>query len=206
MSSRGLLLIALSANHPPFQFPNGRWGDQASPAFGDIDPLHLSLPQTPKDASSLWGLPSTLSDITALFANFCRGELKSLPWSDSPAAAETTVISEPLAKINADGFLTINSQPRVDGEKSSHPAFGWGPRNGYVYQKVRCSFCWKVFCDGADELAQQAYLEFFAPPDRVSELLDLVEKTPAATYHAVRSSSASLLWARTDTALCRSTS
>lgn len=35
------------------------------------------------------------------------------------------------------------------------------------------------------DILVQAYLEFFAPPDRVSKLLDLVEKTPAATYHAV---------------------
>lgn len=59
-----------------------------------------------------------------------------LPWAEGPAAKETSFISEPLARINELGFLTINSQPVVDGVKSSHPVHGWGPRNGYVYQKV----------------------------------------------------------------------
>lgn len=115
-------------------------GDQSSPAFGDLDALSLSLPHSPSAATKLWGLPLTIADVSTLFARFCRGDLKSLPWSDQPTAKETTAISEPLAKINEAGFLTINSQPRVDGAKSSDPAFGWGPRNGYVYQKVRFKF------------------------------------------------------------------
>lgn len=127
-----------------FQFPNGRWGDSRSPAYGDLDSLSLSLPHTAKDASLLWGLPTTVEDINKLFAGFCRGELKSLPWSDQPTAKETTSISEPLAKLNEHGFLTINSQPRVDGAKSSDERHGWGPRNGYVYQKV-CFLPFKFF-------------------------------------------------------------
>lgn len=88
------------------------------------------------EALKLWDTPTTLADVTALFARFCRGELASLPWSDAPAAKETSFISEPLAKMNERGFLTINSQPAVDGAKSSDPVHGWGPKNGYVYQKV----------------------------------------------------------------------
>lgn len=97
----------------------------------------MSLPHTAAVASSLWGLPLVLDDIHTLFARFCRGQLTSLPWSDQPTAKETTVISEQLAKLNEQGWLTINSQPRVDGAKSSDPAYGWGPKHGYVYQKVR---------------------------------------------------------------------
>jgi methylenetetrahydrofolate reductase (NADPH) len=143
------------------QFPNGRWGDQSSPAFGEADALLVALPHKPQQAIDLWGTPTSLKDISALFARFCRGELKSLPWSDQPAAKETSRIAEQLAKVNELGFLTvrhsltlsplsatssfadspsphsqINSQPRVDGAKSEDPAFGWGPINGYVYQKV----------------------------------------------------------------------
>jgi methylenetetrahydrofolate reductase (NADPH) len=103
----------------------------------------MSLPHTAKDASLLWGLPTTVVDISKLFAQFCRGELKSLPWSDQPTAKETTSISEPLATLNESGFLTINSQPQVDGARSSDPVHGWGPRNGYCYQKV--SFDWWCF-------------------------------------------------------------
>jgi len=39
-------------------------------------------------------------------------------------------------------YVQINSQPSVDGAKSEDPALGWGPINGYVYQKVsRCEIC-----------------------------------------------------------------
>jgi methylenetetrahydrofolate reductase (NADPH) len=38
--------------------------------------------------------------------------------------------------MNEYGFLTINSQPAVNGAKSEDKVFGWGPRNGYVYQKA----------------------------------------------------------------------
>ncbi|BGO95523.1 methylenetetrahydrofolate reductase (NAD(P)H) met13 [Rhodotorula toruloides] len=147
------------------EFPNGRWGDASSPAFGDVDALLLALPHKPQDAIKLWGKPHSLGDIAALFARFCRGDLKSLPWSDQPAAKETTRIAEQLARINELGFLTINSQPRVDGAPSEDPAVGWGPIRGYVYQK--------------------AYLEFFCPPELVEPLLELLGDTPSVTYHAV---------------------
>ncbi|EGU11236.1 Methylenetetrahydrofolate reductase [Rhodotorula toruloides ATCC 204091] len=147
------------------EFPNGRWGDASSPAFGDVDALLLALPHKPQDAIKLWGKPHSLGNITALFARFCRGDLKSLPWSDQPAAKETTRIAEQLARINELGFLTINSQPRVDGAPSEDPAVGWGPIRGYVYQK--------------------AYLEFFCPPELVEPLLELLGDTPSVTYHAV---------------------
>ncbi|GAA6016781.1 hypothetical protein JCM11491_001805 [Sporobolomyces phaffii] len=147
------------------EFPNGRWGDQASPAFGDLDTLVLSLPQKPQDAIALWGTPSSTGDVAELFARFCRGELKSLPWSDQPAAKETGRIATQLAKINQLGFFTINSQPSVDGAKSEDPALGWGPINGYVYQK--------------------AYLEFFCPPEHVESLLSILDETPSITYHCV---------------------
>ncbi len=38
--------------------------------------------------------------------------------------------------MNELGYLTINSQPAVDGAPSDDPTYGWGPKNGYVYQKV----------------------------------------------------------------------
>lgn len=37
------------------------------------------------------------------------------------------------------------------------------------------------------ESIRQAYLEFFASPEHLSKLLEMIEKTPAMTYHAVRS-------------------
>lgn len=50
------------------------------------------------------------------------------------------VIGQQLARMNELGYLTINSQPAVNGARSDDKAFGWGPKNGYVYQKVRPLF------------------------------------------------------------------
>jgi methylenetetrahydrofolate reductase (NADPH) len=86
--------------------------------------------------------PTSLVDLARIFANYCGarfpGEepVKYLPWSDIPLSEETNKIEDVLVKINKRGFLTINSQPAVDGAKSSDPVHGWGPRGGYVYQKV----------------------------------------------------------------------
>lgn len=92
--------------------------------------------QQKEDALKLWGYPTTSDDIRSLFARFCTNELKALPWSDQPPAVETSVITKQLAQINRLGFLTINSQPAVNGVRSDDKVFGWGPSNGYVYQKA----------------------------------------------------------------------
>lgn len=89
-----------------------------------------------ENALKLWGHPTSLEDITSLFSRFCSGTLSALPWSDQEPSMETTVIAEKLSKMNKLGFLTINSQPAVNGAPSHDKTFGWGPPNGYVYQKV----------------------------------------------------------------------
>lgn len=88
----------------------------------------------------LWGKPTSVSEVRSLFSRFCEGTLKALPWSDEPTAAETSIITKHLARINELGFLTINSQPAVNGAPSNDRAFGWGPANGFVYQKVSLEF------------------------------------------------------------------
>lgn len=89
-----------------------------------------------EDALKLWGHPETPADIAQLFSKFCKNELSALPWSDQGLLTETSAIAGQLAKMNELGFLTINSQPAVNGASSDDKVFGWGPRNGYVYQKV----------------------------------------------------------------------
>lgn len=90
-----------------------------------------------EEALKLWDHPTSLADVSALFARFCLGKLSALPWSDSAPSSETSVIATQLARLNELGFLTINSQPAVDGVRSDDKVHGWGPSNGYVYQKVR---------------------------------------------------------------------
>lgn len=45
---------------------------------------------------------------------------------------ETHQIQRQLLQLNQRGFLTINSQPRVNGAPSSDPHVGWGGQNGCV--------------------------------------------------------------------------
>lgn len=113
----------------------------------------------------MWGEPQSPDDIALLFAKYCKGKLEGLPWSAQKLEPETDTIKQRLAAINLLGYLTINSQPAVNGAKSIDPVYGWGPRNGYVYQK--------------------AYLEFFVPPEKLNELITKMSKDPEVTYFAV---------------------
>ncbi|KAE9399560.1 methylenetetrahydrofolate reduct [Gymnopus androsaceus JB14] len=147
------------------EYPNGRFGDSRSPAYGELDGYGVSIKQSKEDALKLWGEPSTFAQVAALFAQFCLGKLEALPWSDQKPSVETSIIQEQLARMNSLGFLTINSQPAVNGAKSNDKVFGWGPRNGYVYQK--------------------AYLEFFVNPGLLTLLLSHIERDSNITYYVI---------------------
>ncbi|KAG0065574.1 hypothetical protein BGZ89_008199 [Linnemannia elongata] len=148
------------------EFPNGRWGDSRSPAFGELDGYGTSLKVAPKEALELWGHPSSPLEVASLFAKYCYGEIRSIPWSDeSSLYPETEAIRGQLAHLNERGYLTINSQPAVNGVRSDDKVHGWGPKNGYVYQK--------------------AYLEFFVSPENLNELVSRIEEEPQITYYAV---------------------
>ncbi|RCK57983.1 Methylenetetrahydrofolate reductase 2 [Candida viswanathii] len=139
------------------EFPNGRWGDSRSPAFGDIDLCASELlRQSPKRAQELWGLPQTVQDITLLVISYLKGNLKSLPWFDGAIGDDTNIILDNLIELNENSLITLNSQPSLNSVRSSDKVFGWGPKNGYVYQKQ--------------------YLEFFCHKDVVAKLLDHIEK------------------------------
>ena len=147
------------------EFPNGRWGDARSPAFGELDAYGVGLKGTNEQNIKLWGRPVCIKDIADVFVRYMNGKLDSLPWSEAPISKEADTIHDDLADLNQRGFFTINSQPAVDGAKSSHPVYGWGPRNGYVYQK--------------------AYLEVFISPEYIAEVLTRIERDPDITYYAV---------------------
>lgn len=150
------------------EYPNGRWTDSRSPAFGELDAYGIGLKGTNEQNVSLWGEPKSLRDLTGVFVRFLEGELERLPWSDAPITAEAKAIKPNLIDLNQRGFFSINSQPAVNGAKSSHPVYGWGPKNGFVYQK--------------------AYLELLVPPYLVDELIARIETNEDLTYHAVNKS------------------
>ncbi|EEH33241.1 methylenetetrahydrofolate reductase [Paracoccidioides lutzii Pb01] len=136
-------------------FPNGRWGDARSPAFGEIDGYGPSLHVNANVARQLWGYPTSKEDINKLFHCHVSGELHIVPWSEGGSAedsgglnAETATIREELLQlIDGRGWWTLASQPAVNGVRSDHPIFGWGPRGeGFVFQKAFVEF----FCSGQD--------------------------------------------------------
>ncbi|CAM9644273.1 unnamed protein product [Choristocarpus tenellus] len=75
------------------------------------------------------------------------------------------MIGQVLGAINRRGFLTINSQPAVNGAPSNHPTFGWGGGGGRVYQK--------------------AYVEFFSSQKNLRSVLDACTSRPHLNYYAV---------------------
>lgn len=122
-------------------YPNGRFGDARSPAFGEIDGYGPSLHLSPASARNKWGSPASLSDISKLFLRHIDEELDQLPWSEGPLNAETRIIQKQLQElIEKRGWWSIASQPAVDGLRSSDPTFGWGPKNGFVFQKAFVEF------------------------------------------------------------------
>jgi methylenetetrahydrofolate reductase (NADPH) len=145
-------------------FPNGRWGDARSPAFGEIDgygpTLHVSTPQ----ALKLWGFPVENDDISKLFKRHVEGTLEALPWSEQGLSPETKTIAKQLLALNSKGWWTVASQPAVNGVKSTDPIFGWGPKNGYVFQKP--------------------FVEFFIPSAAFAELKPRLDAHEQITYFA----------------------
>lgn len=161
--NRGKSYVARTADWD--EFPNGRWGDSRSPAFGDLGSAYgAGLPGSSAQNRAKWGSPASIADVAALFVRYLLGDLASLPWSESPLTGEADLIQHHLVALNRRGLLTINSQPAVDGAPSSDPVHGWGPPNGFVYQK--------------------SYLELLVPPALYPALADRVRAHPHLTFHA----------------------
>lgn len=148
-------------------FPNGRWGDSRSPAFGELSDYHLF--QAPVKAAELrgkWGeMLRSPEDISNAFVKYLDGQIDQLPWIEGSIGLETNIIKTNLITINQKGFWTINSQPRVNGAPSSDKSVGWGGPNGVVYQK--------------------AYVEFFTSPQHLQVLLRVLRDMPQCSYQAV---------------------
>ncbi|KIW55623.1 methylenetetrahydrofolate reductase [Exophiala xenobiotica] len=147
------------------EFPNGRWGDSRSPAFGELDAYGIGLKGTNESNIKLWNKPKTLREVTELFVRFLNGQLDRLPWSEGSISAEANIIKEDLLKLNKRGLLTINSQPAVDGAASDDPVHGWGPPGGWVYQK--------------------AYLELLVFPSMIETVIERLNANKNLTYYAV---------------------
>ncbi|KAK2048846.1 methylenetetrahydrofolate reductase [Colletotrichum somersetense] len=117
-------------------FPNGRWGDARSPAYGEIDGYGVSLHMSVTQAIRLWGTPKTVQDINNIFIRHIKGQLSAIPWSEEELLPESNMIQQELLELNTRGWWTVASQPAVNGIPSRDPTFGWGPQHGFVFQKA----------------------------------------------------------------------
>ncbi|KAG0674032.1 hypothetical protein C6P40_002492 [Pichia californica] len=137
------------------EFPNGRWGDSRSPAFGNVDMFeHNIIRHSSTKILSLWNRPTNSTELGNLLIDYLNNKIHCLPWSDTQVTDEINSIKSDLIDLNSNGIITINSQPRINGIKSTDKIFGWGPSNGYVYQKQ--------------------YLEFLLPKLKLNSLLDQI--------------------------------
>lgn len=154
------------------EFPNGRWGDATSPAFGELSELShfysFTLGNEEDRRDMLGNNPTTPQDIYEVFARYVEGGIPHIPWCEMPLQPESYLIQSQLATLNRAGFLTINSQPSVNGAVSTHPTFGWGGPGGVVYQK--------------------AYCECFASPENTNRLLAMISDHPSMNLYAVNNS------------------
>ncbi len=159
------------------EFPNGIWGDSRSPAFGNLTDHFISFCKdyiSVKDSlkklkalKKIWGDKlSSLENVGEVFINFIEGKINKLPWcEESELEVEINEIKDSLRELNSHKIFTINSQPAVNGKPSSDAVFGWGPSNGYVYQRM--------------------YIEFFIDRKKLDKIVEVMKNYPFISYQAV---------------------
>jgi len=143
------------------EFPNGRWGDVRSAAFGEDDSSHTKLVVNCTVNQDLFHDCTTIECVIKVFA-LSLLEGRPLPWSEEISSETDLILSATLLPMISRGYLTINSQPRVNGVRSDDEATGWGPANGFVYQKE--------------------YVEFFCSPEALVVVEELLVSFPWITY------------------------
>ncbi|GJJ12515.1 hypothetical protein Clacol_006758 [Clathrus columnatus] len=138
------------------EFPNGRFGDFKSPAYGVPNLWDGGLGVKPSEARSRWGCPKTMGDLTECFLAYLHSKTESTPFSLTPLSPEAVLIMHYLENLTKRGWWTVGSQPAIDAAPSEDELIGWGPRNGYIFQK--------------------AFVEFFAESHDVQRLKERIQK------------------------------
>ncbi len=145
------------------EYPNGRFTDVRSPAYGEIDGWGSGLKITvrsrrlgrikrllmmrhsqPAQALKDWGAPVDANDLSNLFCSYLRSSSSTptTPFCDMPISSESSLILPHLIALNSPTkrWWTVGSQPAVDGARSEDPVHGWGPKGGWVFQKAFVEF------------------------------------------------------------------
>ncbi|KAG8973560.1 hypothetical protein FRC05_008628 [Tulasnella sp. 425] len=132
------------------EFPNGRFGDPTSPAYGvgsgdQWDPGAGGLGVSRAEAIAQWGTPTSIDDLNAIFTRHLNSDPRTpmTPFSPDPLLAESRIILPQLLEMTSKAWWTVGSQPAVDSAPSNDEVVGWGPAGGYVFQKAFVEF----FCD-----------------------------------------------------------
>lgn len=146
------------------EYPNGRFGDSRSPAYGELDGWGVSLGVPGYKALEMWGTPTSAHDITTVFLDHINGKSNGTPWSSGPLSSETELIKDELLKLNNQQLWTVGSQPAVNCAPSDHPKFGWGPTGGYIFQK--------------------SFVEFFVTEEKWTQLREKIKDDPNFSYYA----------------------
>lgn len=147
------------------EYPNGRWGDSRSAAYGVAYPLGYrpNVSQARKDKLiESYGTPESERDVAQTFTRFVRGEISEFPWYEEAIESNQLKMADLLVLLNEHNFLTVTSQTPVNGAKSDDPDFGWGPAGGYVYAK--------------------GFLELFVPSRVVATLKEVFSEFPSIAY------------------------
>ncbi len=158
------------------EFPNGRWGDSSSPAFGELKDYYLFYlaSRSPREELlEMWGASlKTEQDVWDIFKRYLTGErddrgamVSKTIFNEEKLDPETELIKEHLIRVNNSGVITINSQPAVNCAPSTDSRVGWGTPGGYVFQK--------------------AYLEFFTAEENVIALLQVLGRYPNVNFQVI---------------------
>lgn len=144
------------------EFPNGRFTDVRSPAYGEIDGWGNGLKITPQQALKEWGTPVDAASLSSLFVRYLQSDpsAPTTPFCDLPISPESQSILPHLIALNSAErqYWTVGSQPAVDGARSEDPIHGFGPKGGYVFQKSFVEFFVKDEAEARriyDEVAKQ---------------------------------------------------
>jgi len=140
------------------EFPNGRFGDIKSPAYGGGVDLWTS--GVAKSREAQWIGPTSSDVITDMFLSYLQSHQTGIvsfgsPFTSDTLSSESLTILPQLLEVTRKGWWTVGSQPAVDGAPSNDAIVGWGPYGGWVYQK--------------------AFVEFFADEEDVLRIENLIE-------------------------------
>lgn len=157
------------------EFPNGRWGNSSSPAFGELKDYYLFYlaSKSPKEElKKMWGEVTCEEDVWQVFSRYLSGEANAdgikvtkTIFNEDVLDTETELIADKLAEVVAKGVITVNSQPSVNCVPSNDSRVGWGEPGGYVFQK--------------------AYLEFFTSESNVIALLQVLGRYPGVNFQVI---------------------